>query len=116
MYKTCKHLEESLYIAPNEIRACCQRFFHKGKLRGDAKLIDIVDGKTPTTEDLLNSRNKIFDEIIEMISTYSQQIDVLYCSLQKKYNVYSFYPAIAKQGIDYSDIQNKIVDYNYLIK
>jgi wyosine [tRNA(Phe)-imidazoG37] synthetase (radical SAM superfamily) len=63
MYKTCKHLEESLYIAPNEIRACCQRFFYKGKLRGDAKLIDIVDGKTPTTEDLLNSRNKVFEEI-----------------------------------------------------
>ena len=63
MYKTCKFLEESLYIAPNEIRACCQRFFYKGKLRGDAKLIDIVDGKTPTTEDLLNSRNKVFEEI-----------------------------------------------------
>jgi len=61
-------------------------------------------------------KSHLFDEIIEMISTYSQQIDVMYCSLQKKYNVYSFYPAIAKQDVDFSDIQNKIVDYNYLIK
>ena len=43
MYKTCKDLEESLYVAPNELRSCCQRFFHKGKIRGDAKLINIKD-------------------------------------------------------------------------
>ena len=41
MYKTCKDLENSLYVAPNEIRACCKRFFYEGKMRGDAKLLDI---------------------------------------------------------------------------
>jgi len=60
-------------------------------------------------------KSYLFDEIIQMLSSYSQQIDVMYCELQKKYNVYSFYPAIAKQNVDFSDIQNKIVNYNYLI-
>ena len=40
-FKSCKHIEDNLYIAPNEIRSCCQRFFYKGKIRGDAKLVDI---------------------------------------------------------------------------
>ena len=63
MFKTCKDLEESLYIAPNEIRSCCQRFFHKDKMRGDAKLIDIQEGRTPTAEDIKIAREKIFNEI-----------------------------------------------------
>ena len=45
MYKSCKYLEEALYVAPNEIRACCQRFFYNGKMRGDAKLLSIVENK-----------------------------------------------------------------------
>ena len=63
MYKTCRDIENSLYIAPNEIRSCCQRFFHKGKIRGDAKLIKIKEGKTPTIKDLVEARKKILDEI-----------------------------------------------------
>ena len=43
-YKVCKYIQDSLYVAPNEIRACCQRFFHNGEIRGDAKLLDITEG------------------------------------------------------------------------
>ena len=63
MYKTCRDLEESLYVAPNEIRSCCQRFFHDGKMRGDAKLINIRENVTPTIQDLKKAREKIFNEI-----------------------------------------------------
>ena len=63
MYKTCKDLENSLYVAPNEIRACCKRFFYQGKMRGDAKLLDIEGNKVPTTSDIKNARKKVFDEI-----------------------------------------------------
>ena len=63
MYKTCKDLEDSLYVAPNEIRACCQRFFHDGKIRGDAKLLDIKENKTPTSSDIKKARERLFNEI-----------------------------------------------------
>jgi len=63
MYKTCKDLEESLYIAPNEIRSCCQRFFYDGKMRGDAKLINIKEGITPSALEIEKAREKIFEEI-----------------------------------------------------
>ena len=59
MYKSCKYLEEALYVAPNEIRACCQRFFYDGKMRGDAKLLDIVENKTPKASDIAKARKKI---------------------------------------------------------
>ena len=62
-FKTCNYLEESLYIAPNEIRSCCQRFFHEGKMRGDAKLISIHNGVTPNSLDIKKARKKIFNEI-----------------------------------------------------
>jgi sulfatase maturation enzyme AslB (radical SAM superfamily) len=61
-YKTCSYLEHSLYVAPNEIRACCQRFFYKGKMRGDAKLLSIIDD-TPDINDIKKAREKLFEEI-----------------------------------------------------
>ena len=61
-YKTCNDLESSLYVAPNEIRACCQRFFYEGKMRGDAKLLKITD-RAPNTSDIKEAREKLFNEI-----------------------------------------------------
>tara|TARA_Y100001970_G_C14257729_1_gene876801 strand:- start:1370 stop:2668 length:1299 start_codon:yes stop_codon:yes gene_type:complete len=65
MYKTCKDLENSLYVAPNEIRACCKRFFYEGKMRGDAKLLDINGNQSPKVSDIKKARQKVFDEIQE---------------------------------------------------
>ena len=32
-YLSCKELESSLFLAPDELRSCCQRFFRDGKMR-----------------------------------------------------------------------------------
>lgn len=61
-------------------------------------------------------KSTIFDEIMFSLSLFNKQLDVVYSDLQKKYNVYSLYPAIAKQRKSYSDIQNHIIDYDWLIK
>ena len=50
--KSCKYIEDSLYIAPNEIRSCCQRFFYEGEIRGDAKLTDLQKGQSPSQIDI----------------------------------------------------------------
>jgi len=60
--------------------------------------------------------SKIFDELIFSLNIKNMPLDVVYSSFQKKKQVYSSYPAIAKQIVDFSDIQNKITDYNWLIK
>jgi glycosyltransferase involved in cell wall biosynthesis len=35
---SCKDLHRSLYLAPNEIRTCCKRFFVNGEIRGDVRI------------------------------------------------------------------------------
>lgn len=60
--------------------------------------------------------SNMFNQIISEIGKKNKPLDVLYTALQKKYNVYSFFPAIAKQISDYSDIQNSVVNYDWLIK
>ena len=62
-YLSCKDIESSLYIAPNEIRSCCQRFFHKNKMRGDTKLLEIKDGITPKANEIKNAREDLFKKI-----------------------------------------------------
>lgn len=59
---------------------------------------------------------KLFEDLHLILSITDKPLDVAYVELQKTKNVYSFYPAIAKQRIGYSDIQNTIKDYNWLIK
>lgn len=61
-------------------------------------------------------KNTVYDHIIEILSRKDKQLDVSYVTLQKIFNIYSFYPAITKQIVDFSDIQKKIIDYNWLIK
>jgi len=62
-YYRCKDIEKSLYIAPNEIRSCCQRFFHNGKMRGDAQLLKIENENTPSADDIKLARENLFNKI-----------------------------------------------------
>jgi len=61
-------------------------------------------------------KSNMFDVIKVIIEKYKEPLDVSYSRLQKSFNVYSFYPAMAKQKSNFSDIQNKNIDYNWLIK
>lgn len=58
----------------------------------------------------------MFDIIESQLTNSVQPIDILYCSLQKKHNVYSFFPAIAQQLEGFSDIEKNNVNYEWLIK
>jgi GR25 family glycosyltransferase involved in LPS biosynthesis len=61
-------------------------------------------------------KENVFEDIIIQINGKDKPIDVIYSILQKKYLVYSFYPAIAKQSSDFSDINQGYVNYDWLIK
>lgn len=59
---------------------------------------------------------KSFKEILERLKKCDNALDVIYAELQKNLNVYSFYPMIATQRVSFSDIENKVTDYKWLIK
>jgi hypothetical protein len=59
---------------------------------------------------------KSFNVILERLKKCDNALDVIYVELQKSLNVYSFYPLIATQRVSFSDIENKMTDYKWLIK
>lgn len=61
-------------------------------------------------------KNHVFEELIFGIQTFTIENDVMMANLQKKYNAYSSSEALTTQLVSYSDIQNKVMDYNWLIK
>lgn len=58
-------------------------------------------------------KNTIFDYILEILPKKMKQVDAYYGDLQKPFNAYGVRPNMAIQREDYSDIQNKIVNYNH---
>lgn len=61
-------------------------------------------------------RNTMFDLIIERLSTFSKQVDSIYADLQINNNSYGIIPNMALQREDFSDIQNRIVNYNHFFQ
>jgi len=41
-YKSCNYILNSFYLAPDEIRYCCQKFHFDGEIRGNKE--NIVNG------------------------------------------------------------------------
>jgi GR25 family glycosyltransferase involved in LPS biosynthesis len=59
---------------------------------------------------------KAYEPILDRIKKCDNALDVIYVELQNKLDVYSFYPMIATQRVSFSDIENKMTDYKWLIK
>lgn len=58
-----------------------------------------------------------YDTIIYEINTCYCEIDLCYANMQKKYNnIYGIFPSLVTQTASYSDIMNKDVNYNKVIK
>ena len=61
-------------------------------------------------------KSYVFEELISSLKTLTIENDVMMAKLQKKYNSYSSVPNLTSQIVSFSDIQNNIMDYNWLIK
>lgn len=61
-------------------------------------------------------KNTQFEKILQITQKKEKQIDAYYADLHNSSNAYGFFPNMAKQKPDFSDIQNRFVDYNYFFK
>jgi GR25 family glycosyltransferase involved in LPS biosynthesis len=59
---------------------------------------------------------KAFTTILNRLKKCDNALDVIYVDLQNTLNTYSFYPMIATQRVSFSDIENRLTDYKWLIK
>lgn len=60
---SCEALHHSIYLAPNEFRHCCKRFFYKGKMKGDVKILDINNDQDVTIENIIESKKQLYNKI-----------------------------------------------------
>lgn len=62
---SCYDLQNSLFLAPDEIRTCCKRYFYKGKMKGDVVLLKGGDQDEFlfSTEDIRNAKQRLHLEI-----------------------------------------------------
>ena len=61
--KSCSYIQEALYIRPTEVRACCQRFFYKGKLKGDVVLYKFSKTDTLNYDNVLFYKQKLLERL-----------------------------------------------------
>jgi GR25 family glycosyltransferase involved in LPS biosynthesis len=61
-------------------------------------------------------KKKVFEELIENLKTFEIENDVMMANLQKKFNAYSPTNKLTTQTPSYSNIEERFVDYNWLMK
>ncbi|AUJ69477.1 glycosyltransferase [Pseudoalteromonas sp. NC201] len=59
---SCKDLEHSLFLAPDQVRACCKRFFINNEIRGDVVLIDNIQANV-SIEDIQKAKKALKTEL-----------------------------------------------------
>lgn len=58
-------------------------------------------------------KSSLFETVLAITEKRGKQIDVYYADLHETNNVYGFYPNLAIQRTDFSDIQNRLVSYSF---
>ena len=60
---SCKYIHHSVYLAPNELRHCCKRFYVNGKMKGDVKIFPVKNTSDINSKKILKAKKKLYDEI-----------------------------------------------------
>ncbi len=60
---SCFDIHNSLFLAPDEIRTCCKRFFSEGTMKGDVVLIDDKSINDVTFNDVIAAKQKLYNAI-----------------------------------------------------
>ena len=94
-----------------------------GGLQGSGTVVKFIEdagenyiGLILTASHCVKGKDTLFDVILEVTKRRMKQIDAYYADLQKGYNAYSFTPNMALQYEDFSDIQNRNVNYDSFLK
>ena len=61
--KSCVYIQSALYLAPDEVRTCCQRFFVRGKIKGDVSLNIRHENGELTYDDVVAAKQKLVEDI-----------------------------------------------------
>tara|TARA_B110000438_G_scaffold299724_1_gene350519 strand:+ start:1558 stop:2856 length:1299 start_codon:yes stop_codon:yes gene_type:complete len=60
---SCEDLQSSIYFAPNMLRHCCQRFFVKGKMKGDVEILKVKNDNDINIENIIKEKKEIIKKL-----------------------------------------------------
>ena len=60
---SCRFLQRAIYYAPDELRHCCQRYYVKGKLMGDVKVLSAKNNSDVSLENIIKAKNELIEKI-----------------------------------------------------
>ena len=60
---SCDYLHHYVYLAPNELRHCCKRFFYKGEMKGDVKILDVKNDEDLDIDKIIQKKQELFEQI-----------------------------------------------------
>ena len=60
---SCSALHNALYLAPDELRHCCKRFYVNGKMKGDVKIFPVKSTEDINAKNILEAKKKLYEDI-----------------------------------------------------
>tara|TARA_B100000029_G_scaffold513672_1_gene613959 strand:+ start:11134 stop:12447 length:1314 start_codon:yes stop_codon:yes gene_type:complete len=60
---SCRYLQRAVYYAPTELRHCCKRYFHEGKLMGDVKIFDAKKNEDISLNKVIEAKKVLIEKI-----------------------------------------------------
>ena len=63
MHKSCTYIQKAIYLAPYEVRTCCQRFFVNGIRKGDVALITLEESRDIEYSEVIEAKKALVEGI-----------------------------------------------------
>ena len=60
---SCEYLHHYVYLAPNELRHCCKRFFYKGEMKGDVKILNVDKEEDLDIDKVIEKKQELYEKI-----------------------------------------------------
>jgi len=110
-FKSCYDLQNSVFLAPDEIRTCCKRFYSEGKFKGDIPLFKVSDNLEP--DQLVHEIVKRKQEIITALNAPEGYEPCNGCPFieEKNWDITPLSSTIKYLSLEYHSICNMRCDY-----
>ena len=60
---SCRFLQRAVYYAPDELRHCCKRFYHKGQMKGDVPMFSLEKNLDVSLDRIISAKKDIINKI-----------------------------------------------------
>jgi organic radical activating enzyme len=61
--KSCRFLQRAIYFGTDELRHCCKRFFHNGKMKGDVPIFSLKKNLDVSLDRIIKAKKNLINKI-----------------------------------------------------